>query len=257
MNVFGLYSQYYNLLYKEKDYQSEADFVDTLIRKYNKDAKTLLDLGCGTGKHDIALSKKYIVTGIDQSPQMLSIARQNTDAAKLTAESSNITFQQGDIRTICLDKQFDSVISLFHVMSYQTGNDDIRDVFYSVKKHLKSAGVFIFDFWYGPAVLTEKPSIRVKHMEDDAIRCTRVAQPVMHPNDNLVDVNYSLTVTDKQTQKVDELRETHRMRYLFMPEIKIVLAETGFEICEVGEWLTANEPGLDTWSVYCIVKTAK
>jgi SAM-dependent methyltransferase len=257
MSVFGLYSRYYNLLYKEKDYRKEAEFVDKLIQKYAKDAKSLLDFGCGTGRHDIALSKKYTVTGVDQSPQMLSIARRNADAAKPTTGTLNICFQRGDIRQIRLGRQFDGAISLFHVMSYQTGNDDIRDVFHNVKKHLKPAGVFIFDFWYGPAVLTEKPSVRVKDMEDDTIRITRVAQPVMHPNDNIVDVNYLLTVTEKQTQKVDELRETHRMRYLFMPEIKILLDGTGFEMCEFGEWLTAREPGLDTWSVYCVVKTVK
>lgn len=258
MNVFGLYSLYYNLLYKEKDYQGEADFVDKLIRKYTKNAITLLDLGCGTGKHSIALSqKKYVITGIDQSSQMLSIAWQNADGAKLSIESLNINFVLGDIRKIHLDKQFDSVISLFHVMSYQTSNNDIRAVFQSVKTHLKSDGIFIFDFWYGPAVLSERPSIRVKHMEDDIILVKRLAEPVMHPNDNIVDVNYLLTVTDKKTQKVNELTETHRMRYFFLPEIKIILDETGFEIYEVGEWLTAKQPGLDTWSVYCVVKTAK
>ena len=92
-------------------------------------------------------------------------------------------------------------------------------------------------------------------MEDENIKVKRVAEPVMHPNDDIVDVNYTLTIFDKQTQKVDELKETHRMRYLFMPEIKMILDGAGLEICEAGEWLTAKNPGLDTWSVYCVVKT--
>ena len=257
MNIFGVYSKYYNLLYNEKNYQTEAEFVDTIIRKYAEVAKTLLDLGCGTGRHDINLVSKYTITGVDRSPEMLAYAQQLAEKETNRKESSKIVFQQGDIRKIYLDQQFDGIISLFHVMSYLNSNTDIKDVFHTVKTHLKLKGVFVFDFWYGPAVLTEKPSIRIKRMEDDDIRITRVAEPVLHPNDNIVDVNYTIFTVDKKTKKTQELKETHRMRYLFLPEIKMFLSEAGFEIYESGEWLTGGEPGLETWNAYCAVGVGK
>jgi len=75
MSVFNKYSRYYNLLYRDKDYAGEADYVHELIRKYSPDAKSLLDLGCGTGRHAFPLAKKgYSVTGVDISEEMLAVA---------------------------------------------------------------------------------------------------------------------------------------------------------------------------------------
>ncbi|MDY0130988.1 MAG: methyltransferase domain-containing protein, partial [Methanosarcina vacuolata] len=66
MNVFGDYSKYYNLLYKDKEYSKEVEYVVNLINKYNPNSKTILDLGCGTGRHDELFAKYgYSVCGID------------------------------------------------------------------------------------------------------------------------------------------------------------------------------------------------
>ena len=48
-------------------------------------------------------------------------------------------------------------------------------------KHLKPNGVFIFDFWYGPGVLTDPPVVRLKRLENEEIEVLRIAEPVMHP----------------------------------------------------------------------------
>ena len=250
MTVFGNYSRYYDLLYKDKDYLSEAEYVDRLIKKYAPTAKTVLNLGCGTGKHDFLLAEKgYEVAGVDMSEDMLAIA--NAQLTTLNLQSA-IQFTQGDIRTIRLSRTFDVIISLFHVMSYQPTNADLRAVFATVKAHLNEGGIFIFDCWYGPAVLADRPVIRVKRLEDEAISVVRIAEPVMHPNDNLVDVHYQVLIGDKETRQLDELKETHRMRYLFKPEIETFMSENGLTILENTAWMSEREPGFDTWSI-CFV----
>ena len=65
---------------------------------------------------------------------------------------------EGDIREIRLNKRFDTVIALFHVISYQTTNEDVTAAFETARQHLNSGGIFIFDISYGPAVLTERPA---------------------------------------------------------------------------------------------------
>ena len=76
MTTLGNYSRYYNLLYKDKDYRGEAGFIHKLIQKYSPDAQNILDLGCGTGRHDLLLAEKgYAITGVDMSEEMLLIAR--------------------------------------------------------------------------------------------------------------------------------------------------------------------------------------
>ena len=240
MSVFADYSRYYDLLYRDKDYAAEARYVHELVEHHHPAARSMLDLGCGTGRHAQLLGQYgYTLAGVDLSEEMLKVAR---------ATNPGLHFVQGDVRSVRLGKTFDVVASLFHVMSYQTTNADLAAALTTVREHLAPGGMFVFDCWYGPAVLTSRPETRVKRLEDEKIHVTRLAEPVLHPNDNVVDVNYHVLIRDKQSGKVDELRETHKMRYLFAPEVELLLAAAGLRLTRVSEFMSAREPGFDTWN---------
>ncbi len=250
MAVFEMYSRYYDLLYDDKNYQAETDYVDSLIKEYNPNTKTILELGCGTGKHAQLLSLKgYRIVGVDQSDEMLNVA-------KSRKYSKEVSFFPGDIRNFRCGKTVETVISLFHVISYQTSNEDIDSAFQTAANHLKAGGIFIFDVWYQPAVLTDKPSVRIKRLENDDIKVTRLAEPVMHPIQNIVDVNYEIIIEDKKNCNAKHLHEKHRMRYYSSPEIEYYLSKNGFSLLHQEEWLTGNEPGFDSWGV-CFVAMLK
>jgi SAM-dependent methyltransferase len=256
MNVFGSYSYYYDLLYRDKDYAGEAEFVRQLMQIYAPAAKTILELGCGTANHALLLAEAgYHVHGVDMSESMLKRA-----ADRLTQVSPEIAAQiqltQGDIRTVRVNQTFDVVLSLFHVMSYQTTNADLLAAFDTIKQHLKPGGIALFDVWYGPAVLSDRPATRIKRLQDDTIEVTRLAEPVVYPNANLVDVNYHVLIKDKQTGAIEELHETHHMRYLFQPELELVAQQSGMNIIKSGEWMTGRAAGFDTWGVYFVVKNS-
>jgi SAM-dependent methyltransferase len=258
MSVFGAYSRYYNLLYKDKDYTGEAEYVNSLIRKQHPLAKSILDLGCGTGRHDLLLAGMgYEVTGVDLSEEMLTVARAqqaslNSQYSTLNPSRPSLNFVHDDIRTVRLARTFDVVISLFHVMSYQVTNADLQAAFATARALLEPGGIFIFDCWYGPAVLTDRPAVRVKRLEDEAIAVTRIAEPVMRPNENLVDVNYRILIRDKASGKVEELRETHTMRYLFAPEIELLCNVSGMQMEQFCEFMGDRSPGFDTWTTVFI-----
>ena len=93
------------------------------------------------------------------------------------------------------------------MISYQLKNEDILAMFNTatVAKHLKPNGVFIFDFCYGPGVLTDPLVVRWKRLENEEIEVLRIAEPVMHPNENVVDINYCVQVKQKESGKVSEL----------------------------------------------------
>ena len=254
MSQFGDYSRYYDLLYKDKDYQGEAAYVEGLIRRFAPSAHTILNLGCGTGAHDLLLCQRgYTMTGVDRSPEMLAMAKEKLSAAPELA--SLVRFQEGDVRTVRLGTTFDVVTALFHVLSYQPGNDDVMGVFETAKSHLNVRGVFLFDCWYGPAVLTQQPVVRVKRLENDLLAIKRIAEPVPHPEKNLVDVQYTVFVTDKQTGAIHELHETHTMRYLFTPEIEMMLTQAGFKILACEEWMTKKTLGSDTWGALFVCQS--
>ncbi|ACH39577.1 SAM-dependent methyltransferase, type 11 [Citrifermentans bemidjiense Bem] len=250
MNCFGAYSHYYDLLYKDKDYAGEARYIDELIRKHSPGAKRILNLGCGTGRHDFELMKLgYQVTGLDLSEEMLAVAAKRLTDMHPGPAPAALRFLQGDVRTVRLGETFDVVISLFHVMSYQSTNDDLHKAFATAKAHVAPGGLFLFDCWYGPAVLSDPPVVRVKRLEDDVIEVVRIAEPEVHYNANTVDVNYQVLITEKATGRVSTLKETHTMRYLFMPEVEGLFAAHGMEMTGSEEWGTGNEPGSGTWAV--------
>lgn len=252
MDVFGNYARYYNLLYRDKDYAGEVEFIDQLLRTYASQTQSILELGCGTGTHALLLAKQgYSVHGVDLSAEMLQQASERL--SQLPQElASKLVYSQGDIRTIRLDQQFDAIVSLFHVFSYQTTNQDLQATFATVNAHLKPGGVLIFDCWYGPAVLSDRPTVRIKRLEDKEISITRIAEPVMHPNENLVNVNYQVFIKDKHNGAVEELQETHTMRYLFKPEVDLLFKASQLELIASHEWMTKSEPGFNTWGVYFV-----
>jgi SAM-dependent methyltransferase len=254
MTVFGNYAQYYDLLYRDKDYAGEAQFIHRLIQTHSPNAQSVLELGCGTGIHAILLAEKgYQLQGVDLSREML--AKADDRLTQLPPElSANIQFGYGDIREVRLNQTFDVVLSLFHVISYQTSNDDLLAALTTAKQHLKPGGILIFDIWYGPGVLSDRPAVRIKRMEDEAIQVTRVCEPVIYPNQNWVDVNYQVFIRDKASQAVEEVRETHRLRYLFQPELEILLNQLQMTTLASGEWLSDQPIGFNTWQTYFVAK---
>jgi len=243
MSVFKEYARYYDLLYRDKDYRGEADYVHRLIQQHRPEAKTILNLGCGSGRHDLYLAENgYKVVGIDISEEMLTTAR------KAANNSAATEYLLGDIRSFRSEQKFDAVIALFHVMSYQSTNEDLLAAFKTVQFHLKPDGLFLFDCWYGPGVLTDRPMVRVKTLEDERLKVTRIANPVMTASSNLVDVNYQIFIEDRESKRIEEISETHRMRYLFEPEVRELLAQAGFTITSSEEWLSSAPLDFSSWN---------
>jgi len=242
MSTFGkIYSKYYDLMYKDKNYCEEYTYICELIKKYGANSKkNILDIGCGTGKHlGFFKNDGYAISGIDISENMICEARKY-----LQQEDDLVCCKASEFR---FNKKFETIISLFHVMSYQTENDELDKVFHNVSDHLTDGGLFIFDFWYGPAVLTDPPVVKIKRLENDEVRITRIAEPVMYYNKNIVDVNFEMMIEDKKTQIVEKLSETHKMRYLFLLEIEIFAKIEGLKIVNFYEWMTSKELSNNSW----------
>lgn len=253
--VFDAYASYYDLLYRDKDYAAEAEYVASHIRRNARGAKRILELGCGTGGHAIHLAQMgYLVHGVDLSEAMLSRALARKDSLPPEV-AARLSFSKGDVRTVRTGETVDTVISLFHVMSYQVTNADVNAAFETASSHLRSGGLFLFDFWYGPAVLTEKPEVRVKRLENEHIEVTRIAEPVLNSNESTVQVNYTLFVKDKATGKIEQTVESHKLRYLFLTELQHYLAGR-FVAPKAFEWMTESPLSENTWSAFvCAART--
>lgn len=252
-DVFDAYSAYYDLLYADKDYAGEATYIDGLIRQHSLDSQKVLELGCGTGAHAEHLAGMgYTVMGIDSSNMMLERALDRK--RRLPADiSQNLSFSEGDIRSWRSPQTFDVVISLFHVFGYQTSNQDLQSAFDTAAAQLRPGGLLIFDYWYGPAVLSQAPEVRVKRMEDEGFQILRIAEPTVFTTKNLVQVDFSVQIKNKKTTEWHSLKETHNMRYLFCPEI-CSYAEPDFVVLKNLAWMKSIEPTGADWAGLCVLK---
>lgn len=241
--LFNGIAKYYDLLYEDKETKSEVLYLDCLLKEYGKEINSILEFGMGTGRHAKELiSLGYEVNGIERSKDM-STYLENIDELKYII---------GDIDNIYFHRKYDAVLSLFHVISYQTSNKKILKVFKNAGNHLNKGGVFIFDIWYSAAVNEIKPTVRVKRFSNDNVNITRIAEPVVFSNLNRVDVNYDFFIEDKNTNEIINFKEVHPMRHFSIPEIELYASLSGFKCLHYEQWLTKENPSPETWGV-CFV----
>lgn len=137
--LFENYGKSYDNESFTKGTNGECDFIEKELN-YNKDLR-ILDVGCGTGRHAIELTKRgYSVTGIDLSASQLKRAREKAESNRL-----KIDFRELDARNLPFIEEFDIAIMLceggFPLMETDEMNYEILE---SVTKSLKAKAKFIF-----------------------------------------------------------------------------------------------------------------
>ena len=245
MTVFEEYAKYYDLLYKDKNYSKEIEYIDSLIRDYT-DQHDIIEFGCGSGIHAIELAKLgYSVYGIDVSESMVQQA--NDRLSRLNDSLSNlISFHSGDLANFTSTKKYNIAISLFHVISYMETDYDVNNAFSTVNQSLKKGGIFIFDFWHGPGVLNDPPIEVHRIVEKDGLIIRRDTKPLLKKEEKIVNVNFDLSISLNE-EKIDEVQECHVMRYFSEKELTEFLKANNFSVLYSKEWLRNKELSKDSW----------
>lgn len=137
--LFTNYADTYDKEHFTQGTAAEVDFIEAEIR--NDRSKTILDIGCGTGRHAIELaSRGYTVTAVDLSESQLARAKEKARLA-----GAAVTFMQKDARHLDFDDQFEVVIMLcegaFPLM--ETDEMNFR-ILTNAERALKKNGTLIF-----------------------------------------------------------------------------------------------------------------
>ena len=253
--VFGhQYADQYDLLYGGKNYQAECDLLEKTFQRYAKGpVRTILDLGCGTGGHAIPLtSRGYKVVGVDRSADMLSLAKDKARSVLSTPTPNIPTFIEGDVRNVDAGKQFDAVLMMFVVLGYQLTNEDVLASLRTVQRHLKPNGLFVCDVWYGPAVLTVRPSDRVKVIPTADGKLIRTASGRLDVFNHLCEVRYHLWRLSGN-RVVSETEESHLTRYFFPQEISLFFNYAGLTMVDIRSFDDPQRvPDEGAWNVLVV-----
>jgi len=176
---YGELAKYYDLQYEWKDYDKETRVLLQLIKRYKKSSgNSLLDVGCGTGKHVERLAKEFECVGMDVSESMLERARANV---------KGVEFVQGDMTDFDLGRRFDVVVCLFSSIGYVRTYPKLARTLRNFAKHLRHGGVVIIEPW-----LT-KSTYRAGHIhvlathESDDLRIVRVDYSRVRGNVSVLD----------------------------------------------------------------------
>lgn len=162
--------RYYDLLYtaQGKDYRAEAQAIADLIRDHRPDAQTVLDVGCGTGRHAKILRDEFglAVDGVDIDPDMIAIARKaNPDAH----------FDVGDMCDFDTGRKYDAVISMFSAIGYVRTLDNIERALERMRAHTSENGLVVVEPWIEPQDFTGGKTF-MDTAEDGAMKLCRMSR---------------------------------------------------------------------------------
>lgn len=138
-----------------------ANYLPDLVRAHPIAGRELLDLACGTGTFAIMQAEAgWDVTGVDQSPAMLSVARR-----KAAIVNIELAWIESDLRSLVLEPHFDIATCWYDSINYLVEEADVHAAFANVWTALRPGGLFCFDvatlhflhtYWHG-VELSEAP----------------------------------------------------------------------------------------------------
>jgi ubiquinone/menaquinone biosynthesis C-methylase UbiE len=129
-----------------KDYAAEAADIARHIRAEHPDARSVLDVACGTGEHArlLAADHGFHVDGVDLNPEFLRLARRKHPAGR---------FYQADMREFSIETRYDAIICMFSSIGYVRTLPMVERTLERFRRHLAKGGVILVEPWFPPGVL--------------------------------------------------------------------------------------------------------
>lgn len=163
--MFTKSARFYDAIYRGiKDYAAEASKIDATIRARAPEAKTLLDVACGTGMHLEHLAKSYQVEGLDLDPELLAIARERLP---------DVPFHVGNMVTFDLGRRFDAVTCLFSSIGYARTVSNLARAVATMASHLGPGGVLVVEPWFSPE-RWEPGRVDARFIDEPGLKIARI-----------------------------------------------------------------------------------
>lgn len=239
--TFSEYAKFYDLLYRTKDYKFEFDNI--LKRIPLNEIDNVLELGCGTGTYSVIAAGYFDkVLAVDLSCDMIKLA-------ELKNNRSNILYSVSDLCKVEFSEKFDLIFSLFHVFSYLTSIDSLKEAIAAASKHMKAGSFLCFDVWSSAGFVSNKLETRRKEaMDIDGSRIIRYSYSNHNPIEETVLVNFDFVVLEK-TEMPKFFQEQHLMKYWSKETICNVANDFGLSLVELFDLHTGTEVSSESFGI--------
>lgn len=199
MTLPAMYDQlapYYDRIYSWKDYEAEARQLLRIIRRaLGHPGSTLLDVGCGTGRHLEQFRHEFAVAGVDVSGPMLSVARRRL--------GRGVPLTQGDMRTFDLGRRFDVVVCLFSAIGYMPRKTDRDRAIANIFRHVEPGGVALIEGWVRPS-RWRGDGISLDTYDGPECKIARVTHAFRRGDRSFLDIQYLIAEPKKPVRHVAE-----------------------------------------------------
>jgi 2-polyprenyl-3-methyl-5-hydroxy-6-metoxy-1,4-benzoquinol methylase len=209
---YTTFAKFYDKFYERKNYVKETVF----LKKFLKDKKEILDVGCGTGVHMAILEdNNYYVEGIDINQKMLEIAKQRVKG-KLYNQN---------ILKLNINKKYDAIISMFAVINHLKDLDELKIALLNFSKHLNEDGIIVIDLHNSKTSGTKRELI-------DNITRTMEWKYNEEAKKEITKIIYEIENQLYKTQ--------HKFRIFSIDEIKTTCSSLGLKVVKCYENYTLN-----------------
>ncbi|MCR8845885.1 class I SAM-dependent methyltransferase [Paenibacillus sp. SC116] len=139
--MFDKSAQLYDVIYSFKDYEQEAEQIRDYMHSRHPEAKTVLDVACGTGRHVEYLNRDYNVDGIDLNKEFVALAQQRNPDSSFWCE---------DMTRFDVGRKYDVVMCLFSSIAYAKTLDAVVRTVQQFSNHLEDGGLILIEPWFTP-----------------------------------------------------------------------------------------------------------
>jgi ubiquinone/menaquinone biosynthesis C-methylase UbiE len=216
--MFDKSAHLYDFAYSFKDYAGESAWVRDTIHARAPQARSLLDVACGTGMHLDHLRNEFDCQGLDLNPEFLELAHQRSGARVHLASMDSFD----------IDDRFDAVVCLFSSIGYAS---DLPSAIGSMARHLNPGGVLIVEPWLRPEQWVAG-HVQVLDQEADGIRLVRMTTSRTDGSQSFLDMHYLVG----SSSGIEHLTETHRLTLFSLAEYEsaFVASHLTFEFDQEG-----------------------
>jgi SAM-dependent methyltransferase len=187
----------YDLIYDFKDFPATTDRLRELIEAHSPGARSILDVGCGTGRHLELLGPEFERVGIDLSDEMLAVARRRCP---------DVEFRQADMTAIDLGRRFDVVTCLFSAVAYVRTVERLNEAVARMAAHLEPNGMLLLEPWLSPERYWVG-HLAVNHAERDGVNVSWMYVQELVDGGSRFDIHYLVGTP----QGVVHFEERHEM----------------------------------------------
>lgn len=215
---YGELAVWWPLISPVEEYAEEAAEALKVLRSAAIPVREVLELGSGGGHNAAYLKEHFSLTLVDLSEEMLEVSR------RLNPECEHI---QGDMRTIRLGREFDSVF-VHDAIGYMTTVADLRLAMETAYAHCRPGGLVLLV--PDDTAETFEPSTGHGGTDGDNGRGARYLEWTWDPDpdDGWTQTEYAFVLRDVDGS-VRVVHETHRTG-LFPRDLWLrLLSEAGFE----------------------------